>query len=499
MKPRSTVLCIITLWTIISILLGGTTTPAIAAANVKAFPGAAGYGTDTPGGRGGKVIYVTNLDDSGSGSLRDALTQSGPRMVLFKVSGTITLGSDIDVKQPYLTVAGHTAPGEGVQIRGAQIKISTHDVVIRYLKIRSGDANNNSLPADRDAVAINDHTEAYNVVIDHSTMIWGSDIGGITFLNGSRDSTVSYSIIGEGLFYSAHPEGVAAQGGHSMAMNITELNSGNHPTRISVHHNLLTTSSDRNPRVIGGESIDIVNNVIYNWQDSPSQGNPRSLNLINNYYIKGPMTTKSNSMVAWLPKAEAGSALRSGTVYESGNLIEGLSGVRGGSSNVYVPNRFGPDTLPRTDDAQTAYQRIVDDAGANLQVGAENGEFRKLRDSVDQRIINNLVNRTGTFVNGLGHNGEAGFPEISWPNLNGGPVAVDQDNDGMADEWERRFFGTTDRGSSSNSSSDSDGDGYTDLEEYLYNLDPNVPSADPTATIAHRSVILVTVKIRRTR
>jgi pectate lyase len=481
MKPRSTVLCIITLWTIISILLGGTT-PANAAPSVKAFPGAAGYGTDTPGGRGGKVIYVTNLNDAGSGSLRDALTQSGPRMVLFKVTGTISLGSDIEIKQPFMTVAGHTAPGEGVQIRGAQIKISSHDIVMRYLKVRSGDARNSSSPDERDAIAINDHTEAYNIVIDHCTMIWGSDIGGITFLNGSRDSTVSNSIMGEGLYYSTHSEGVAAQGGHSMTMNITELNSGNHPTRITVHHNLLTTSSDRNPRVIGGELIEIVNNVIYNWMDSPSQGNPRSLDLVNNFYIKGPMTTKSNSMVAWLPKAEAGMALRSGTVFESGNVVEGLSNIRGGSSNVYVPNAFGPGTVSNLEDAKTAYNRIVDDAGANMQVGAENGEFRKVRDSVDQRIINNLVNRTGTFVNGLGHNGEAGFPEISWPNLAGGPVAVDNDNDGMADEWERRFFGNTDRGSGANSSSDADGDGYTDLEEYLYNIDPNVANSNPGST-----------------
>src|SRR6187455_3667952 len=116
---------------------------------VKAFPGAMGFGTDTPGGRGGKVIYVTNLDDSGAGSLRAALADASPRTVLFKVSGTITLSSDIMVKKPYLTIAGQTAPGEGVQIRGAMIKVATHDVVIRYLKMRPGDLVDSSDPADR--------------------------------------------------------------------------------------------------------------------------------------------------------------------------------------------------------------------------------------------------------------------------------------------------------------------------------------------------------------
>jgi hypothetical protein len=161
---------------------------------VKAFPGAMGFGTDTPGGRGGKVIYVTNLNDSGAGSLRAALQDASPRTVLFKVSGTITLTSDIIIKKPFLTVAGQTAPGEGVQIKGAQIKIATHDVIIRYLKMRTGDEKNNSDPADRDSVALNHNTNAYNIVVDHSTLIWGPDIGGLTFLNGAHDATVSNSI-----------------------------------------------------------------------------------------------------------------------------------------------------------------------------------------------------------------------------------------------------------------------------------------------------------------
>src|SRR5687767_126586 len=205
-----------------TLVLLSTITPSgyAAGATVKAFPGAMGFGTDTPAGRGGKVIYVTNLNDSGAGSLRAALVTSSPRTVVFKVSGTITLASDIIVKSPFLTVAGQTAPGEGVQIRGAQIKIATHDVLIRYLKMRTGDLRTASDPADRDSLALNHATEAYRIVIDHSTLIWGPDIGGISFLNGVHDATVSNSILGEGLYISNHPEGTLDQTGHSLSVNI---------------------------------------------------------------------------------------------------------------------------------------------------------------------------------------------------------------------------------------------------------------------------------------
>ena len=442
---------------------------------VKAFPGAMGFGTNTPGGRGGKVIYVTNLNDSGTGSLRAALVASSPRVVLFKVAGTITLASDIVVKNPYLTIAGQSAPGQGVQIRGAQIKIATHDVIIRYLKMRTGDAPNSSNPADRDSVTLNRGTEAYNIVVDHSTLIWGPDIGGISFLNGAHDATVSHSILGEGLYISNHPEATLAQTGHSLALNITQLSSSAYPTRITVHHNLITTSSGRNPRVIGGENIDIVNNVIYNWRNTPSQGNPRKLNLIKNYYIKGPMTTLRSAWVAWDPRAEAGGTLRAGSVFESGNLTEGFSTVRGGSNSVYAKALFTPYSMTVEDTPQEAYRKIINNAGANRQVGGMDGTLIMIRDSVDQRIINNLAARRGTFMNGVNANGVGGFPAISWPTLTAGAPATDKDNDGMPDAWETAYFGSISRGLATDSKGDFDSDGYTDLEEYLNLTNPTAP------------------------
>jgi pectate lyase len=441
----------------------------------KAFPQAIGFGTDTPGGRGGQIIYVTNLNNSGPGSLRRALIASGPRLVLFRVSGTITLKNDIHITEPYLTIAGQTAPGEGVQIRGAHIRIEAHDVIIRYLKVRSGDLRSGSTQENRDAITVNNLDQAYNIVIDHSTMIWGPDIGGLSFLTGAHDATVSYSIMGEGLYLSHHPEAIQESDGHSMAMNITELDSSVPPRRITAHHNLLTTSADRNPRIIGGENIDIVNNVIYNWKNSSSQGNPRSLNLINNIYIRGPMTSNPSAFFVWRPSVEAGGDLHSGSVYETGNITEGFLRQRIGPVQVYVDALFTPYSMPKEDPPRIAYNKVLQDAGANRQVGGTTGYFRTIRDPVDQRIIDNVVNRTGSFFNGVDYDGVSGFRAISWPELRDGRIAIDEDLDGMPDGWERLFFGDSLRGSPEKSGDDYDRDGYTDIEEYLNQTNPIQP------------------------
>jgi hypothetical protein len=391
---------------------------------------------------------------------------------LFRVSGTITLRNDIHIENPYITIAGQTAPGEGVQIRGAHIRIQTHDVIIRYLKIRSGDLDNASSPADRDAVTINNQDQAHNIVIDHSTMIWGPDIGGLSFLNGTHDATVSYSIMGEGLYLSHHPEADQASDGHSMAMNITELDSPVPPQRITAHHNLLTTSADRNPRIIGGENIDFVNNVIYNWKNTSSQGNPRSLNLINNVYIRGPMTSRSSAFFIWMPATEDGGELHEDSVYERGNIAEGFWRRRKGPLQVYVRTPFEPYSMPQEDPASMVYRKVLRDVGANLQVATTTGDFQTLRDSVDQRIIDNVTSRTGSFFNGIEYDNASGFPAISWPELQQGEATIDEDEDGMPDAWEQRYFGQTGRGSPEESSGDYDRDGYTDVEEYLNGTNP---------------------------
>jgi len=432
-------------------------------APLPAFPTAEGFGAQAVGGRGGRIIYVSKLTDTGEpGTLRSALEAFGPRVVLFKVAGTIRLKKDIAIKNPFVTIAGQTAPGEGVQIRGGTIKIKTHDVIIRYLKMRPGDetAGTESKPVNRDAITLEavEGVEVYNIVIDHCSMVWGPDAG-IDIFNNSHHVTIQYSIIGEGLYFSTHPEG-SRPGGHSKGLLITQLDPQRYgpgwPRYLTIHYNLITTSEDRNPRVIGGEFVDVVNNVVYNWGWHTAGGNPRSLNLIKNVFIRGPQTKK---LKAW--EADTSDVLPTlflKSVYEEGNATEGFNTVRCGPSSVYATTRFAPYSMGTEHTPRQAYDLIVRDVGAN----------RPARDATDQRILNNLLHRTGEFVSGVKFG-------LTWPELASGPVAADLDQDGMPEQWEQLHFGTTKRGSPTDSSGDLDADGYTDVEEYLNLTDPKVP------------------------
>jgi pectate lyase len=420
-----------------------------------AFPGAEGFGAQTVGGRGGRVIYVTTLADSGPGSLRAALTASGARTVLFQVAGTITLQSDIRITQPYLTVVGQSAPGEGVQIRGGMLLIKTHDVVLRYLRVRAGDAGNASANETRDAISLSGTggAEVYNVMIDHCSLLWGPDIGGLAILTNAHDISVQNSIIGEGLYYSNHPEAIPPKG-HSKGLNITKLSDsygGQRPTRITLHHNLFTSSDDRMPQVIGAVNVDMVNNVIYNWGKDAGTGNPVSMNMINNMFIAGPMTTRFE---AWHPNTSSSDPqLHPGGIFEQGTVTVGFNTVRGNPQLAYAAEQFAPFSVRSVQSAQDAYAGVVREAGAALPA----------RDEVDKRIIANLTQRTGRFLNGA---------DLSWPPLAVGASPVDTDGDGMPDSWEQSVLGSTSRGSATDTRGDFDGDGYTDLEEYLNGTDP---------------------------
>jgi hypothetical protein len=413
---------------------------------VEAFPGAEGFGKHTRGGRGGRVIYVTNLNDTGEGSFREALTAVGPRMVVFEVSGTIDLQDDITVREPYITIAGQTAPGEGVQIKGGMLKIQTHDVIIRYLKVRMGNPNGGN-PSNTDPVSLTAQggDEVYNVIIDHCALVWGTDIGGLSILTNVHDVTVQDSILGEGLNHSSNPESP-----HSKGVNITQLDTSSQPTRITIYRNLITTSNERNPQVQGAVNIDIVSNVIYNWGEKSSFGNPRSLNLINNFYITGP---ESFDVPAWsLRTNPENPEAYPGSVYEQGNALEGIEVVRGGPGEIYASARFSPYSIANEMTPEAAYDFIVANAGAILPV----------RDSVDQRIIDQLIARTGYFLDA---------EDLAWPELVLGALPVDSDRDGMSDLWEEDHFDNLDTASAA---SDFDRDGYTDLEEYLNGTDPNL-------------------------
>ena len=203
--------------------------------------GVAGYGAGTQGGTGGTVIEVTTLNDSGPGSLRAAIDASGPRTVVFRVGGTINLGNDLRVANPFITIDGSTAPGP-VVVRGGMLVIASHDVIVRQLRFRPGDQVGS--PSEVDAVSlIGLRNEVYNVVLDHLSMVWGPDIGGLSMLGNVHDVTVQYSIMGEGLYRSSHPE-AGDNDGHSMGTSVFQLDPGvAWGKRITFHHNLFTTAA----------------------------------------------------------------------------------------------------------------------------------------------------------------------------------------------------------------------------------------------------------------
>ena len=248
-----------------------------------AFPTAEGFGANTQGGRGGKVIFVTNLSDSGPGSLREALREEGPRIIIFKVGGVIELKDDIIIKNPYVTIAGQTAPGDGICLKNAGLSIFTHDVIVRHLRIRPGDSKVGSYYGDRDAIKIN----GYNIILDHISASWSIDE--VISIWNSHDVTIQFSIFSEALQNNSHPKGR-----HSMGMLIR-----NDVKNLCVHHNIFAHNNERNPRVGGDVSLYFANNIIYNWGHYGSaisasgvagrRGNvtlgPVSANIINNYYL----------------------------------------------------------------------------------------------------------------------------------------------------------------------------------------------------------------------
>ena len=272
-----------------AVLPGLLLSPASAA--VQAFPGAEGFGTETPGGRGGTVCQVTNLGDSGPGSLRSCVEASGPRYVVFKTGGTISLKNRLTVTNPNLTIAGQTAPGGGITLRmdpssgtdQGTMQIATHDVVVRYVRFRPG--NGGGADDSHDAITIY-KAGVKNVVIDHCSFSWAIDENVNTY-DESTDITISNSIIAEGLSNAGHPTGE-----HSKGLLAGGVNAHN----VSIHHNLFVSNMDRNPQISGLSVADVRNNVVYNYGDgsgsgvtliSSSKGEPR-VNWVGNYYKPGP-------------------------------------------------------------------------------------------------------------------------------------------------------------------------------------------------------------------
>lgn len=465
-------------------------------AKVPAFPGAWGGGMYSFGGRGGKVFVVTNLADGGPGTFREACEAGGPRFVVFNVSGIIHLKDRIRVRAPYITIAGNTAPGDGVCIAGNTTELETHDVIIRYMRFRRGETwvgdRNDSLGGNPTG----------NIMLDHISGSWGLDEnmsmyrhmyqppgGGKELKLPTVNITMQNCIFSEGL-NTYH---------HAFGSTIGGLNS-------TFHHNLWACNTGRNPSVGMYGDFTFVNNVLFNWVHRTIDGGDHNsdFNIINNYLKPGPATPKDAPIAYRLlkPESERNKNVvdHFGKACVSGNIVEGSARVTANNwdggvqpdvkahpldavlAEIRTNAPFPHAPLP-IESADKAYQDVLNNAGATLPH----------RDAVDQRVIEMV--RTGKTTSKPGPNiheelSHAGYSEEAiselirlaslgiitnpsqvggYPEYKGEPIK-DLGADGIPLSWKKKY--QLDANDAALAQKDLQGDGYTVIEKYLYGLDP---------------------------
>jgi hypothetical protein len=452
-------------------------------ASIPAFPGAEGAGAFTAGGRGGKVYVVTTLEDYDpntqppiSGSFRAAAEATEPRIIVFAVAGLITLKAPVNINSPYVTLAGQSAAGDGVCIRGESVLLNTHDVVIRYMRFRRGNL-------ERRDDALGGHPVG-NIIIDHVSASWGLDEnlsiyrhvyhpadGGKTQKLPTVNVTIQWMIISEALNPFHHAFG-GTWGGKN----------------TSFHHNLFACNTGRNPSIGMTYDFNFVDNVVFNWQHRTGDGGDEGSlgNFINNYYKPGPAV--HNGPVQYRIVRPDGKKYPHGTTlpsagmfgqwYVAGNVVEGnekvtadnwAGGVQFGGSHtpqelqqiiqaarVDKPLPMAPLTIQP---AQEAYERVLAGAGAT----------RPMRDAVDRRIIEEVRTGKVTFQDGIIIDPQQ---VGGWPEYKSAPAPLDSDGDGMPDAWEEAHG--LNPHDASDAAGDKDNDGYTNIEEYLNGTDPDV-------------------------
>ncbi|MFT3786537.1 MAG: hypothetical protein QM770_10270 [Tepidisphaeraceae bacterium] len=450
-------------WRVDTVLQGGVVIPGdVRRFRVAqlAFPGAEGYGRFARGGRGGRVVEVTNLNDSGPGSLRDAVEQEGPRTIVFRVGGTITLKDRLTVKNPYCTIAGQTAPGDGIAVRGASFGIGgSHDVIMRYVRLRVGDESGKTW--DGMGLAYSDHS-----IIDHCSIAWSIDEG--VSSRGAKNITFQRNIITEALNMSVHNHYVGSGKGHSFAGSI----SGDIG---SFHHNLLANNAGRNWSLAGGLNqagkfagfLDIRNNVVYNFSHRTNDGGVRMANIVGNYYIPGAASKVDHILIA---KMELRLPDDVQEYYVAGNVMEGKPYEKDNwASGAVAVDPQDAESMELTEPfcksfiteqpAKDAYDSVMKDVGASIP----------RYDSIDARAIDNTLKRTTTFKGS-----KTGLPGIidsqadvgGYPNLKGGDAPADTDHDGMPDWWETQQVLNPNDATDGNAIR-TDAKGYTNLERYL--------------------------------
>ncbi|MFI1773678.1 pectate lyase family protein [Thalassobellus citreus] len=439
-----------------------------------AFPTAEGYGKYTVGGRGGKVFEVTNLNDSGEGSLRAAVEASGPRTVVFRVSGTIILEKPLTIKNPYITIAGQTAPGDGICLRKWPLVIGTNEVIIRYIRVRFG----NESGSDADAVSSRYNK---NLILDHVSASWSVDE--TMSIYHCENITVQWCLISESMFNSNHIKGSHGFGG---------IWGSNYS---SYHHNLIANHSSRNVRFASGSgNTDYRNNVIYNWGYQSSYGgenqqkgndkfNFSNINMVANYYKPGPATQPGNVSYRIINPSRRDVVTDYGKWYVADNFMKGSPEVtannwnggvqpQGGDADIEILKAKQPWPAMEINQhtAQEAYKLVLDNAGAILPK----------RDAVDTRVISDARNGIATFE-GVSYKKTKKVLDTSkktgiidspadvggWPDLKSTPAPLDTDHDGIPDAWELKNKLNPNNADDRNNLSK---DGYTMLEIYLNSI-----------------------------
>jgi len=483
-------------------------------ADIPAFPGAQGGGMYSYGGRGGNVYTVTSLEDSGEGTLREVLEKGGARIIVFNVAGKIKLKTPLIIRAPYVTIAGQTAPGDGVVVAGETVWIDTHDVVIRHMRFRRGET---FVGRRDDAIGGN---PVGNIMIDHVSASWGLDENMSIYRHmyspggdypedklGTVNVTIQNSIFSEGLDTYNHSLG-STLGGEN----------------CSFLRNLWANNAGRNPSIGWNGIFNFANNVVFNWFHRTTDGGDymARYNIINNYYKPGPVTPLEKPIAYRILKPEAGlsdlDTLRFGRAYVHGNVVdknptitndnwaggvqmEGKDGqlMELEEAKVYFANIKLDEPLPKPwfkiMSANKAYDFVMENAGATLPK----------RDPVDERVIRTVKTGKPEYTKGLDPDSFYQFEhrrlpadsykqgiitDISqvggYPEYNGNPY-TDSDMDGMPDKWEEKYgLNTKD---ASDAKKDLSGDGYTNIEKYINGIDPtkkvdwkNLENNDDTLT-----------------
>ena len=476
------------------------------AQTLPAFPGAEGHGRYTSGGRGGAVYHVTNLEDDKDnppyGSLRYCLNKSGARTIVFDVAGTIFLDDYLDIKQGNVTIAGQTAPGEGICIAGYPVRISSSNVIMRFIRVRMGDLH---LEVEDDALG---GRAISNVIVDHCSCSWSIDEC-VSFY-GDKNFTMQWCIISESLRYSNHQKGGHGYGGIWGGPS------------ASFHHNLLAHHSSRTPRlghdyqVPEVDNVDLRNNVIYNYGAVVGAYGAEGMNanIINCYYKPGPSTKTGStrrSMIMGIspndPNGDSYDPLRPkwGEYFISGNWCSSRSDIYATPTDAYeracsqdnwnygIYNSISASItaaekkamrrsqpldagLVTTHSAQNAFEKVLATAGCSLD-----------RDIIDERIVKETregkatfkgnVSKVGGIIDSQNDLKPSGAPAdwSAWPSLEGGEKPKDTDQDGMPDEWEEARGLNPKYPLDRNNKHES---GYTYLEVYINSLVEHIVKAE---------------------